>query len=43
MMILTVNAQIDEVSPDGELVWRLEAPSGSLIKYTTWERTLYPD
>lgn len=43
MMILTVNAQIDEVNSDGELVWRLEAPNGSLIKYTTWEQTLYPD
>jgi hypothetical protein len=43
MLVLTMNTQIDEVTPDRDLVWRLEAPSGHLIRYTTWEQSLYPD
>ena len=33
--------QIDEVTPEGELVWRLRAEMGSGFGYSSWRNNLY--
>ncbi len=34
--------QVDEVAPDGRVVWRLQAEMGSGVGYTVWRRALFP-
>lgn len=38
----SVAAQMEEVTPDGELVWQLNSALGAGFGYTTWLDTLYP-
>lgn len=37
-----VQGQIDEITPEGELVWRLNVALGGALGYTSWVPTLYP-
>lgn len=35
--------QIDEVTPDGEVVWRINVELGATLGYTTWMGSLYDE
>ncbi len=37
----TTAGQLDEVTPEGELVWQAKTPLGAGIGYTTWLESLY--
>ena len=41
MMVLAMNAQLHEVTPAGELAWRLQGPFGWLFGYVTRTASLY--
>ncbi len=42
LMVLAMNAQIDEVTPDLELAWRLNAPAGWMLGYGDRIDGFYP-
>jgi len=41
MMVLAMNAQLHEVTPAGELAWRLQGPMGWIFGYATRTASLY--
>ncbi len=41
MVTWSALGQIDELTPDGELVWRLRSDLGDCFGYTLWRDTLY--
>jgi len=41
-LVLSMNGQIDEVTRDGELAWRIRTPIGSTFTYATRVEDLYP-
>jgi hypothetical protein len=42
MLVLAMNGQIDEVSPQGELVWRLNVDFGTNIMFSERFQSFYP-
>jgi len=43
MMTLATNGQIDEVTADGELVWRMNTPTGYILGFAERLESLYPE
>ncbi len=42
LAVFSTAGQIDEVTPDGELVWRLNAELGGALGYAVWTDSLVP-
>jgi len=40
-LVLSTNGQLDEATPDGQLAWRLNGPSGWTFAFATREGSLY--
>jgi hypothetical protein len=41
LVVFSVKGQVDEVTPDGELIWQLTLGMGGALGYMTWLDSLY--